>query len=134
MTPSVPRHSPHVLASAGIGNLPRHMHGVGQRLGWHDDFGDHDQFVSPVDFLTGDERKAPAPASDVLDIPKARNEDIGNSEHLQKLWLLAHLDLHNAPREDRPLATYETIFASVSRSVLTHVSPRGFQSVNEATP
>lgn len=130
MTLSVSRHSPHVLTSTCAGNLSGHVHGVRQSFGRYDDLGDHDLFSSSVDFLTGDEREAPAPAADVFDVAKARNENVRNPEHFQKLVLLAHCDLHTHPRADQSLATYETI--CTRRSPFRHkkVGARGFRIVN----
>lgn len=133
---SVSRHSSHVLASAGFGYLPGHVHGIRQCLGRDDDFGDHDEFVAPADLLLGDERKSPAPAADVFDISKARNENIRNSEHFQQLWLLVHFGfgLRSRPREDLASATYETICTSRSPFLHAKLGRCGYQSMKGLVP
>lgn len=129
---SVPRHDPRILAGASVRRRSCHVHGLGDRLGRHNDLGDHHHFLFPVHFLNTEHSEPEAPPADILDASEPGHKDVPDAENLGQYVFVVHADLHNAPREDRLLATYETIFASVSRSVLTHVETRGFQRVNGA--
>lgn len=129
---SVPRHDPSVLTGADVRCRRRHMHSFGQRFGGHNEFGDYHQFLPSMQFLNTEQCEPEAAAADILDTAKPGDKGVPDAENFGHNVFFAHLDLHNTPREDRPFATYETIFASVSRSVLTHVEMRGFQRVNGA--
>lgn len=128
---SVPSHSPYMLASAGMGNLPRHVHGIGQSLSGNDDLGSDDMFVSPADFLTGEKGEAPTPAAHIFDVAKACHENLRYAEHFQEFLPFAHAgDLHIRPREDLLVGAHREADASDTIHRYTSDNPHGFLLVN----
>lgn len=111
----VPRQFPNVLASACVGFDGSQVHCVGHSVYGHDELGGYYPLCRAVDVLSGEQRKTPVPAPDMLDGSEPRYEGVRNSEQLQHFALVVHANyLRSRPRAERPLATVPSLCASGS--------------------
>lgn len=114
MTRSVPRRSPHVLASAGVGHLCRHVDGVRYGLDGHDELCGNDKLVPSLHVLFGEECEPVVAAPDVFHCAKSGHKGVRHAAQFQQILRLDHGFLRMRPRADRALVALLRHYASGS--------------------
>jgi hypothetical protein len=88
---SVPRHSPHVLASACAGGLRRHVDCSGQGVDRDDELGHNHLQRFSANLLIDEHGEAPDAAANGLHAPETGHVSVGYAKHVRHLVTLVHI-------------------------------------------